>query len=169
MDLATRIEKTSFLGYELLAWLAARSQLEMGVLTDEKDATLELWFEKRIVLVERDTPNEQTLIRSDEPVGTFEAKTALRLGKWIRQAQIAIIHNDQEWSFTVNADDLSLKGVRVKTELKPGEDGVIYDRVAAIEDLLYLWDQIYTAFLKLRMDPDAWSGELARIGKWIFE
>jgi hypothetical protein len=171
MDLATKCEKTEFLSFEFLAWLAARAELDMGVLTDEKDPLMEMWFEKKLVLSERDSPHEQTVIRSDEPVSSFETKTSLRLGKWIREANISLVHDKMEWHFQVSAPELKLKGIKIKTgaDFKKGEDGAVIDRVAGLEDLLHLWERFYEHFLRLRLDPDAWSAEVARIGQWIVE
>lgn len=169
MDLATKIERTSFLSYEFLAWLAARSELGLGILADEKDATLELWLEKRLVLNEVDVPSESTVIRSDEPSSSFETKTSLRLGKWIREAQVAVIHNDIEWHFQVSAPELKLRGVKCKTEFKKDEEGAVIDRVASLEDLLALWDLFYQRFLTLRLDADTWKAEASRIEQWILQ
>ena len=169
MDLATKIERTGFLAYEFLAWLAARSELGLGILADEKDATLEVWLEKRLALTEIDVPAEQTVIRSTEPSTSFETKTALRLGKWIREAHVAVIHNDLEWHFQVSAPDLKVRGVKCKTEFKKDEEGAVIDRVAQLEDLLALWDAFYVRFLELRLDPDLWSAEVARTTSWILQ
>jgi len=169
MDLATKIERTGFLSYEFLAWLAARSELGLGILADEKDATLEVWLEKRLVLAEVDVPAESTVIRSDEPSTSFETKTSLRLGKWIREAQVAIIHNDIEWHFQVSAPELKLRGIKCKTEFKKDEEGAVIDRVASLEDLLALWDLFYVRFLALRLDADTWKAEAARIEQWILQ
>ncbi len=115
MDLATKCEKSEFLSFEFLAWLAARAECDMGVLTDDKDPVMEMWFEKKLVLAEWDAPHEQTVIRSDEPVSSFETKTSLRLGKWIREANIALVHDKMEWHFQVSAPELKLKGIKIKT------------------------------------------------------
>lgn len=167
MDLATKSEKTQFLSYEFLAWLAARTELDLGLLGDEKDPAMEVWIEKKVVLTEWEAPAEAISVRTEEPTASFEAKTALRLGKWIREAQVGVIHHDMEWHFQVSAPELQLRGVKIKTEFKKGEEGAVLDRVSALEDLLALWDRFVEAFLAVRLDPDAWNAEVARIGAWI--
>jgi len=167
MDLATKIEKTEFLGFEFLAWLACRSDTGLGILADEKDPSMELWVAKKVVLAEPAVRGEQTAIRAEEPAGSFEAKTSMRLGKWIEECQFSLIHNDIEWSFGVGARDLKLRTVKIKSEFKKGEEGAVLDRVSLLEDLLFLWDQFYQRFITLRVDPDAWPVEVARIREWV--
>lgn len=166
MDPIHRIEHTRFLGREFLTWLWFRSESQQG-LFHTGDRPIELWFDAKLTLEAGGELKEQNVIRSESPTETEEARVALRSGKQVSQAQLRLIAEQKQWTFTLRADDLSLQGLRIPALLSREDDDRIYERLHLLEEAEDLVDDLFGDFLRLRLDDDAWRAEVDRIRAWL--
>jgi hypothetical protein len=161
------IEQKSFLGPEFLTWLWHRSELENGRIELESDDPVEVVFEDAMMLeAEIGHATVQTL-RGEAPGASAESRAALMEGKKVKRAKLHLTQGEMEWTFTLRADTFDFSGVRIPAPKGlPFEEGVSL-RLQAVERLFALVDRLYAAFLAIRLDPQAWDAELARIHKWV--
>lgn len=118
MDLYQSVERSRFLGRELLLFLWFESEILDGTLSTKKTGSFGMWVEKEISLsVEKQT----TKIRGSLPAKAREAKEALLLGKMPDKIGFRLVRGEREADFVLRGDTLSLSGVKLPTVLEEEE------------------------------------------------
>jgi hypothetical protein len=118
MDLYQHVERSRFLGRELLLHLWFETEIMEGTLSTKKTGSFGMWVEKEISLsVEKET----TKIRGGLPAKAREAKEALLLGKMPEKMGFRLVRGEREASFVLRGDTLSLSAVALPTVLEEEE------------------------------------------------
>lgn len=161
-------EPKDFLGNEFLLWLwheaDARSssvQTEAGEITLFIDKALDL-----------DCSYGQTgkdSLRGDGPSRMPEARDGLRSGKVPRKATFVVDLNRQQFTFSLNAEQLSF-GSLVLPEVEDAETPRVLfeERITLLRDFCKSFDALFDTFLKTRASS-AWEGHRGDIRKWIMQ
>lgn len=165
MDLVDKIERSRFLGRELLVWLWFESERRQGVLPLPGDDACELWLEEQLTLV-ADMEKAETKLKAGAPSTTPEAKEALRQGKLPTKAKMRITRGPQSWSFVFDADTLSVSGVKVPAMITEETDEKFYERMQLVEELEAMLGGLYERFLELRTS-ETWEREAGAIRAWV--
>ena len=101
------------------------------------------------------------------PSSSLEARTALRLGKLATQARLRIVRDSLEWSFVLNATELSTSGVKLPPVLAKEIDEKLYERMYLLEQLDLMVKGLFGQFIKLRLS-DEWDAQcLPEIQSWV--
>jgi hypothetical protein len=151
MDLYQLAESRRFLGREFLVWVWFESELFEGDLSATGQDAFELHLEKQITLEAGQKDKEQSVLKGMQPSHTPEAREALRQGKTPTRARVRINRAEQEFTFSLSTDALSLSGVKIPALLKDDGDEPFYERIGLIEDLEALIEALYGDFLALRV------------------
>ena len=115
MDLYQRVERSRFLGRELLLFLWFETEILSATLATKKTGSFGMWVEKEISLaVEKET----TKIRGGLPAKAREAKEALLLGKTVEKIGFRLVRGEREASFALRGDTLALSAVSLPTVLE---------------------------------------------------
>ncbi len=124
MDLYQRVERSRFLGRELLLFLWFETEILSATLSTKKTGSFGMWVEKEISLaVEKET----TKIRGGLPAKAREAKEALLLGKTVEKIGFRLVRGEREASFALRGDTLSLSAVSLPTVLDEEETPQLLD------------------------------------------
>lgn len=166
MDLLNRINHTRFLGREFLNWLWYRSVAQEGLFTCG-DRQIEVWFDAKISLEALGDVREQSVIKSECPTDTDEARAALQAGKHVAEARLRVIHEQKQWAVTVKGEELLMSGLKIPALLSKEDDDQVYERFYLMEELEDLVDDLFAQFIGLRLDDDAWREEVAAIREWV--
>ena len=166
MDLLTAINHTSFLGREFLTWLWYRSDVNEGLFT-QGEQQIEVWFDAKLVLEALGDLKEQNVIKAETPTETQEARTSLLNGKQVREARLRVISDQKQWTVTIKADDLSLSQMKIPALLSREEDDQLYERFYLVEELQDIIERLFSQFVAILLDDDAWRGEVAPIRDWV--
>lgn len=119
MQLVDRIEKRRFVGREFLLWLWFESELFDGTLATAKHGPFGLWLERRLALT---SGKESTKITAPLPGLGREAKEALLRGQLPKSAGIRIAWKGDENCFVLDAEALSVAGLKLHNVLEQEEE-----------------------------------------------
>ena len=167
MDLITRINRTRFLGREFLTWLWYRADKQEGIF-HHGDQTIEVWFDARMTLEGQGEIKEQSVIKSETPTATDEARAALQSGKYVSEARLRLISDQMQWTVTVKGDELSLGTLKIPALLTSEEDDRVEERCYLMEEVEDILDDLFAQFIHLRLGDDAWKEEVQDIREWVF-
>ncbi len=166
MDLITRINRTRFLGREFLTWLWHESELKEGRISEEGDG-VEVWFDGRLVLEASGDIKEQSVIKSESPTETGEAREALRSGKLPVDARLRVISGQKQWTTNIKAQELQLHGTKLPALLTEGDEEGLYERFYLMEELENIIEHLYAQFIAMRLDDDAWRDKVTELRAWV--
>ncbi|MFZ4437359.1 MAG: recombination-associated protein RdgC [Syntrophales bacterium] len=158
-------------GREFLTWLWFKSEERNGMIRLPGGDESEVIFVRRLVLESGDGEYAETIVCQGLHADLKEGKEALRQGKKITAARLRMAHDKAEWEFTFKADRFHFQSVKLPSvaESEGGEadrEGQILERIYLIEKAASLMDQLFLAFLDLRL-TDGWENEQTRMQKWI--
>ena len=166
MQLSKKIEQTRHYGLEFLTWMLFRSTKGDGVIETSSEKT-EVWFEGKVRLVSPIATKEVDLLKGKTPAHSREAREALRQGKLLEEAGINLIRDEREWNLTFNATRWTFSGVKLPAVLQEEEDDRLIERFWLLEELHKAIEDLYTAFLEVRLDSTRWGPELNALQEWI--
>ncbi len=175
------VDMKDFLGNEFLLWMwwvieehEAEIEINKSLISRKGcDSTLK---EPIDIMIDRtlnmdcawEIGGKQTL-RGDGPTRLKEAADALVTGKWPRKAGMIIANQDSEqWELTFQADMMILSGIKhpdPDEAQSPRE--VTVHQIAMVQRIISIMHGLYSCFLKVRMDPEAWPTRREAISKWI--
>ncbi len=173
MDLVDLIEEKRFLGQEFLAWLWFKSEERGGNVEVPGFGDVLVVFEKHMLLEYGEGEANEKVICRGLQTELKEARTGISLGKKPEQCRIRMARGDYEFSVTLTATTMEFRNVRLPKTVAAGDEGddldsvegQILERIALIEDLNGLVNDLFRVFLQLRVG-DGWPDELLKIRQW---
>lgn len=166
MDLITKINQTRFLGPEFILWLWHRSDVQEGRFEGTGEP-FELYLDSRIVLESPGEIREQSVIKSEAPSETPEAREALRTGKLPTEAKLRIVVGQNQWTTTLKAEAFQLSGTKVPELLSMGTEENLLERIHLMEELEGIVESLFRDFLTLRLDDDSWRAQWNTLREWV--
>jgi hypothetical protein len=175
------IKDNRWLGWDFLLWLMYRTMNE----TSEYRASLtgpaleqELfvaYLNDRLILLGGGDGGVQKITVAGPQDNFREVRTALQNGKQINEAIIYLEKQEHLWKMTLKGEMFhfaSYKAPPVKIEKDNRTDevsereAVFYERMYVMEEGLQLFDSLYAAFLRERLE-DGWSEQKRKIEEWL--
>ena len=166
MDLLTKINRTRFLGPEFLLWLWHRSAIQEGIFEGVGES-FELYFDTRLVLESPGEIREQSVIKSESPTETPEARESLKTGKLPMEAKLRLVIGQNQWTTTFKAEALQLSGTKVPDLLSQGTEENIIERLHLMEELEGVLEALYRGFIDIRLDDQAWGEQVKILRDWV--
>jgi hypothetical protein len=165
------IETSSLIGREFLTWLWFKSEERNGRIKTSKTDEFELHFLKRVVLEAGEGEYSQGVVCHGIHAELKEGKEAIRQGKKVKEAGIKLIHDQNEWEFTLKADSFYFQSL--KLPLQDWQDtpedpsGSLLERIYLIEDAVKTIDSLYESFLHVRYSPQWREKETKLLSQWL--
>jgi recombination associated protein RdgC len=164
-------DAVSLIGREFLTWLWFKSEERNGRIKISDTEEVELHFLKRIALEAGEGEYSQGVVCHGIHAELKEGKEAIRQGKKVKEAGIKLIHNQNEWEFTLKADSFHFQSLKLPIqdwqETPEDPSGSLLERIYLIESALKTIDNIYESFLQIRYSPQ-WEGkETKLLAKWL--
>ena len=166
MDLFDKIERTRHLGELFLLWLWYKSATNDTVFYLSDESVLALAIGDQIVFEARLAQTEKTVLSGGAPAESREAFEALKQGKAVSAAKIAMTRDEKAWQFTLQSATLSISGLKIPALMTKADDEKIFERQALIEEADSLVRGLYESFLSMRLS-DEWEREAKNIPRWI--
>ncbi len=174
MDFLDILKKKAFLGREFLTWLWFKSDAAANIIQLPDGNAVEVFFLDRMILDLFDMETPQTVALKGEQSGLREGLSALREGKKIEEARLAVRTGDNEFTMTLKATWFSFGGFKTPPIMPAGDgeedegtEGAFLEKAYLIEEGMDIVDALLHVFLKLRLSP-AWEAEeLPEIRRWI--
>jgi hypothetical protein len=164
-------EDASLIGREFMTWLWFKSEERNGRISLSPDDEVELNFLKRIVLTAGEGEYSQGVVCHGIHAELKEGKEAIRQGKKVKEAVIKLMHNQNEWEFTLKADFFYFQSLKLPiAEWQEADDdpsGKMLERIYLIENAAKAIDQLYNLFLDIRYSA-AWDEkEVKLLANWL--
>lgn len=161
------------LGSEFLTWLWFKSD---GLPASRQTIPSNIRVSGRIVVRGEHGMGRSTMAMTARLSRFQEALFWLALGKRISKAHVDIGEPEAPFPMTLDADTLSISGLRTPTpklESDGGDDALEADarlllRIDSMETAVHLLEQFYWRFIECRFSP-AWAAESDAMRTWIAE
>jgi hypothetical protein len=154
-----------FLGREFLTWIWNSVDRAEGViqLVTKQDVACSI---VRAMQLRCDfNLSGSVAVRGDGPAGMAEARQALRTGKQPTKLGMLLAAPSGEWSFTLDGAKLDVSGAALPATEERELAARLEARGESIADLAETIDQLFEAFLRLRLSAD-WPAKLREMRYW---
>lgn len=171
---AVKKEEIAVVGREFMTWLWFKAEERSGRIRLPQDDEIELYLLKRIVLEAGEGEYSQGVVCHGIHAELKEGKEAIRQGKKIKEAGLKIIHNENEWEFTLKADNFYFQSLKLPAasswqENEEDPSGKMLERIYLIENAARIIDQLYNSFLAIRYSPQWDNKEMPLLAKWLHQ
>jgi hypothetical protein len=162
-------EPKDFLGNEFLLWLWHEADVRTGIIATEKAGDVTIYIDKSLDLDCAYGQTGRDVLKGDGPSRMPEARDAIRSGKLPRKAGMIIDAGRQQYTFTLNAEQLSFGAAKLPDVEEAETPRVLFEeRVGLLRELCGAIDGLYETFLKLR-GSSGWEGHVNGVRRWIMQ
>lgn len=160
------IQQKTFLGTEFVTWLWHRSELENPAI-DLGGEMCEIMFEKDLVLASEAGQAVASTLKGESPSLAPEAVAALMAGKKVKRAKLTLTMEHTVWTVSLNAETLDWGGLKIEVPPSLPFDEAVPIRLNALEEFQRIFTMLYSHYLDLRLDEEAWEKEEEAIREWV--
>jgi len=79
------------------------------------------------------------------------------------------VRDGREWLMSVKARSMAISSMRIPAVLSRADDDKFYERIDLVNEADAALRALYHLFLDIRLDADAWAGELDDIREWAMQ
>ena len=155
-----------YLGREFATWLWFLCEVEGGEF-QLSSGSIELLFEDNLVFVGHDDDEAATQVKGGCPTLRPEAACALAAGMTVRRAKVTAAREDRAWTFTLDAESLDLRSLKVPAVEAEDPLEQLTERLESAEELREVVEELYQQFIGLRCSPQWDSLEAERMRDWV--
>lgn len=171
LDVAISYNRYKFIGHEFLTWLWFVMENQPQVLKQVDNELVSLDVGNRMVLENNRNEEVQSVTIKGDPAGLEEGLLSLRKGAVVTELKLVYKAGNNEWRFGLKGESLnisSLKAPPVGTiERSEDVEGAVLEKVFLYEKIVSLVNNLYKAFIQLRVS-DRWDTEtVPSIRKWV--
>jgi len=160
-----------FLGSEFLTWVWFYIE-RLGGSIQAGDKIANIHLGERMVLVLPGDRKERVICTTQTNF-LHEARTGLRQGKVVDEAQIFLIIGENEYLLTMDSSLWAVRGLKTPKQLpdygREDPDGRFLEKMYFIEEVFSILDALYMRFLAERLTPGWETDTLPQLQKWIDE
>jgi hypothetical protein len=172
IDLPTAYHRYRFLGDEFLTWLwfTIENDQKLFSSVDADCAALEIG--NRVVLENRKTKSVERITIKGDDAGLEEGRLALRKGALVSELALVFKTGEHQWQFTVKGETLNISSLKTPGESSPQGpeqmDAFILDQYEFIRKILFLIENTYSTFIRVRLSSQWVYKKVPAIRKWIY-
>lgn len=155
-----------YLYREFLTWLWFKAEEKGGTVSLPGGDEVGIELGRRLVLTSGEGEYAETIICHGLHTDNREARIALTKGKMISEARLKISRDSLDWELTVKGDRMQFQTVRLPIMREDAEEtfqGLAYDRIHLVENLLDVIDSLFRTFWDVRQSPSWATEELPRL------
>ncbi len=156
----------NFLGREFLTWLWFKSESQNHKIKLKDLGEFQLFIDNKIVLSSASGSVRENSLKGGSPAYAQEATAALSAGKMLQEAKFILQNHELHWSFSISAEDLSLKSIRLPNVTKDTSKEHFAQRIAYGRMLNDIIDELYKEYMDLRL-TDRFKQEAELIQEWL--
>jgi hypothetical protein len=156
----------NFLGREFLTWLWFKSETQNHKIKTKNLGEFQLFIDNKIVLSSASGSVRENSLKGNSPAYAQEASAALSSGKMLQEAKFILQNQELNWSFSISAEDLSLRGVRLPNISKDTSKEHFAQRVVYTKMLHDILDELYKEYMDLRL-TDGFKKETGYLQEWL--
>ncbi len=159
-----------FLGYEFLTWLWFFSENSKGLIEIADNNQAEIHMGERLILSRPDDGNER-VICTTQGSDLHEARTALRHGKMVEEAQLYMTIGENEYFLRLDSELWAIRSLRTPRQVREHDeedtDGRFLEKMYFLEEVFACLDAAYARFLSERLNPKWDTTTWPQIKKWF--
>lgn len=156
----------AFLGREFLTWLWYYTESGRHEIDLKELGIYKLYVDDRLVLSSTAGSAHEQALKGGTPAYAAEALVALQAGKLVQEAKFILQDKERQWMWTMRADDLALRSVRLPTVQAPDASTHMQARIANTQLLVDVVETLFKMYLDLRMS-DKFAKEAEKIRDWM--
>lgn len=156
----------AFLGREFLTWIWFLCETQSHKINVPGYGDMKLYLDDKLVLSSSGGSVHENSLRGGTPAYADEAKAALLAGKLVQEAKFILQDVERQWMWSMRAEDLSLRGVRLPSLQAPDAATHIAQRVTLMQTLVDVIDHLFKTYMDLRLSK-RFDVEIARMGDWM--
>jgi hypothetical protein len=162
------IQDFAYLGREFMTWLVWRADAGEGTFGGRGDE-FTLAFGTRARLGAPVGHATDLVLKGRSPAHGAEARAAIGSGHTLREAELRCTRGEREWRFTLIAETLDLRGVKLPALLTEEDDDKFLERISLIEELDDMVRAAFATFMKERLRP-AWKRDIVpALRTWLVD
>jgi hypothetical protein len=164
------IQDFAYLGREFMTWLVWRADAgESSFGGGAKGEEFTLAFGTKARLGAPVGHATDLVLKGRSPAHGAEARAAIGSGHTLREAELRCTSGEREWRFTLVAETLDLRGVKLPALLTEEDDDKFLERISLIEELDEMVRTAFASFMKDRLRP-AWKRDIVpALRTWLVE
>ncbi|OPY87153.1 MAG: recombination associated protein [Smithella sp. PtaU1.Bin162] len=163
----------ALVGREFMTWLWFKSEERNGRISLPRGNEVELNFARRIALAAGEGEYSQGVACHGIHSELTEGKEAIRQGKKVTEAGIRLIADQNEWEFTLKADNFHFQSLKLPPaewqETSEDQSGKLLERIYLIENAAGIIDELYNEFLSIHYSPRWDENEMKLVTKWLHQ
>ncbi len=172
LDVSVSYNRYKFLGYEFLTWLWFVIEKDRNKLIKLEKDPISLGIGNRLVLENRLNDTVESITIKGDDAGLEEGILSLRKGAVVTELNLSYKSGDQEWRFTIKGESLDLSSLKVPDtgpiESREDIEGAVIEKAFMYDKVIRFIDNIFNAFIKLRVSNDWNNAVVPAIKKWIY-
>ena len=159
-------ENYDYLGNEFLLWLWWHYETNSDTIELSDESIVTGMFARTLTLNCPLGESGKETISSESPVILPEAALAIRSGKLPRKTGLMLVRNDEQYDFTLQAEEFSIGSARITPIGDDAPPLEREDRIASIRNFADTLDLLFEAFCKRRIG-NAWKSERKKMQTWL--
>jgi hypothetical protein len=156
----------AFVGREFLTWLWFVSESQSHLMKVQGFGEFRFFVDDRLVLSSSGGSVHEHVLKGGTPAYATEAQVSLRQGKLVHEAKFVMQEGERQWSWTMRADDLSLRSVKLPAVQEADAASHMATRISLMQFLVDVVDALFKEYMGLRISPQ-FDEELSRIQTWL--
>jgi len=162
------VQDFAYLGREFMTWLVWRADAGEGTF-GARGEEFTIAFGGRARLGAPVGHATDLVLKGRSPAHGAEARAAIGSGHTLREAELRITRGEREWRFTLVAETLDLRGVKLPALLTEEDDDKFLERISLIEELDDMVRAAFSSFMKERLRP-AWKRDsVPALRTWLVD
>jgi len=171
LDVSVAYNRYKFLGHEFLTWLWFMIETDKQTLLDADTELEDMYIGNRIVLANSSHNRDEIITIKGDDAGLEEGVIALQKGAKVTEINLVAKSQENEWRFNVKGESLNIGNLKTPEtgRIESAEDieGAVLEKIYLYEKMVNLTNQLYTQFIKSRVNP-AWEKTVVKnISGWI--
>jgi hypothetical protein len=156
----------NFLGREFLTWLWFKSETQNHKIQTKHYGEFQLFIDNKIVLSSASGSVRENSLKGGSPAYAQEASAALSSGKMLQEAKFVLQNHELHWGFSISADDLALKSIRLPVVAQENTMEHFTQRIAYTRMLNDIIEELYKEYMNLRL-TNLFEKEAENIQQWL--
>ena len=152
-------------GREFLTWLWYCSEKRGGLVNTDEQGQVAYMIEGPLDFVMEGRGAHETIMKKGEPLLASETKAALVAGKTLKSARITFARGEEVWSFVLDADTFTFKGMKLPVVESFDQVGKFQERTVYLEAFRSIFFDLYYSYLMERTNN--WDLVSNEIKHWV--
>ncbi len=164
-DEAVDLPEEAPFGLEFLTWLWFNWEVKGGTFLSQIGEPCSYMLEGPVTFYNEGKGAHNVVLSNGLPLQGREAGAALRCGKKVSKVKFNLADSEKAWSASIDAG-LSIRSLKLPKD-KAGPQLTFQERMELIDKFVNTLLHIYTIFLDVRRDDDAWEKTELEMREWV--